>query len=265
MAEELETTIESTEATESNSVEEELNTQLDEIYEKAVPEEEDSDEEPGQQEQPAENVQKPVQTETAKPVEYPHSWGKDLQDTFAKLPPDIQAQIIKREGERERVVQQAFAAQNVARAMEPITRGIKGLQNYFESFTDATGTPLWGNAEAMAKEISDVLRVKQLLCSDPAAGVAAIDQWMKASGLVAPDGQQQDPDRLAMQRRIAQLEQANKQREAQEANYRAQVQQQQAVQQVAGILENYGGTKDDHNRGWNGDTFYDTGVGRMIH
>ena len=236
--------IESTETTEELSAEEELNNELDEIYQNATTEKESETEEKLPDSKANNSVGQPVQTEQPKPNPYPTSWGKDLQGTFEQLPPDIQAQIIKREGERERVVQQAFAAQNVARAMEPITRGIKDLQGYFESFSDATGRPLWGNAEAMAKEISDVLRVKQLLCTDPQAGVQAIDQWLKAAGIVAPDGQQQDTEKLAMQRRIAQLENANKQREAQEANYRAQMQQQQAVQQIAGVLDNFGSSKE---------------------
>lgn len=181
-------------------------------------------------------------------VPYPASWSKDAQELFASLPPGVQEEIAKREQERERVVQQSFAAQHMARAMVPIAQGVKDLEPYFRNFRKPDGQPLWGDTAAIAKEIKEVLETKQLLFSDPKAGMQAIFAWARAAGLnLTPsgdDGQWQNPDVDALRQRLAHLETRDRERAQEEQRQRAEVERQSAVRQIGGLLESLGDAKD---------------------
>jgi hypothetical protein len=48
--------------------------------------------------------------EAAKPIDAPVSWDKDAKELFAQLPPDLQAKVVEREAQRDRVVQSATTA-----------------------------------------------------------------------------------------------------------------------------------------------------------
>lgn len=253
MAEEMEMTTTDTAPAETveaqPSSEEQLDSSLEEIYARHT-EEGDTTEADAQPETDSAkaDVVKPQQEAQAKPADYPKSWGKDMQEMYATLPPEVQAQIAKREEERERVVQQSFNAVQLAKAMSPIAEGVKELEPYFKTFRKADGTPLWGDARAIAQEIKDVLAVKELLFRDPAAGMQAVRSWAEAAGLKFDDnqngGQWQSPEVLALRQRLAQLE-ANEQRRTQnEQQQQAQARQAQAVNAMGNHLESLGSLKD---------------------
>ena len=61
------------------------------------PVEEVAEDEPGEADEPAEEAPK---------IDPPHSWSKDEKDAFAKLPPEHQTIIARRESERDKFVQQ---------------------------------------------------------------------------------------------------------------------------------------------------------------
>lgn len=59
-------------------------------------------EEPSEAEEPATTAEDEAPPEAAEAA--PSSWGKDAQEVFAKLPPEIKAEVVKRETEREAFV-----------------------------------------------------------------------------------------------------------------------------------------------------------------
>lgn len=257
MAEEMEVT--TVDTAPADTVEEQptsaeaLDSSLEEIYARHTDENEaaEADAQPDTDSvNKAKVVKFPQQAEAqAKPANYPQSWGKDMQELYATLPPEVQAKIAKREEERERVVQQSFNAVQMAKAMSPIAEGVKELEPYFKTFRKADGTPLWGDARAIAQEIKDVLAVKDLLFRDPQAGLQAVRSWAEAAGLkfdTAQDsqGQWQSPDVLALRQRLAQLEAKEQRRNMSEQQQLAQARQAQAVNAMGNHLENLGALKD---------------------
>lgn len=227
---------------------ESLNTELEQIYE-AHTSESDAPQQPAPEQQASGQQQAaPDAADAPKPVTAPASWGKDAQQLFAQLPPDLQAQVAKREREREQMMGQAFRAMQQAQALQPVMQGFKDLQPYFQSFRQADGSPLWGNPAAMMKEISDVLAVKSLLFRDPQAGLQAVMQWAQQAGLdLAPsaDGQQMDPEALKLRQRLAQLEQDSQRRDAAERERQEAAQRQDAVQRVAYSLNDFAQAKGE--------------------
>lgn len=187
---------------------------------------------------------KPTEQPADEVIPVPNTWGKDSQQLFSQLPKEIKQQIVKREQEREAVVRESFSARRFAQAMTPIAGALQDLEPYFKSFQKPDGQPLWGDAQAMAKEIKDVLAVKQLLLSDPAAGLHVVTQWARAAGLQLPE-EMPDTNALNMRVRLAQLEQQEKQRAIAMQQQQQQQQQQQFVNNLAGGINNLGAAKDE--------------------
>lgn len=237
------------EADNGPSAEESLNAELDEIYTAHTAEETPAQQTdaPKQASTPDAQQQAQQTPETPQTVAAPVSWGKDAQQLFAQLPPQLQEQVAKRETEREQAVGRAFQAMQQVQALQPVMQGFKDLQPYFQSFRQADGSPLWGNPQAMMKEISDVLAVKSLLFRDPQAGLQAVMQWAQQAGLhLAPsDGQQADPQMLALRQRLAQLEQDNQRRDNAERERQATAQRQEAIVSVANGLNDFAQAKNE--------------------
>ncbi len=185
----------------------------------------------------------------AEEIPAPHTWGKDTQELFKQLSPDLQKQIVKRETERENVVRQAFGAMNFAKNFAPMGQALSELEGYFRSFAKPDGQPLWGDIEAMAKEIKDVLAVKQLLLRDPQAGLHVVQQWAQRAGWKPQEGEEKpDPNTLDMRARLAQLEQQDVQRRAQAVQMAQQQRQQQAVGMIANHIQGLGDSKNDQGQ-----------------
>ena len=243
---EMESTVEpETVESEGPSAEESLNAELDEIYNAHTEEASDTaTEAPKTVSNVTEQTTPPQE---APKVNAPASWGKDSQQLFAQLPVELQEQVAKRETEREQAIGRAFQAMQQVEVMKPVMQGFKELQPYFQSFRQADGSPLWGNPAAMMKEISDVLAVKQLILKDPQAGLQAVAQWAQAAGLnLNPaEGQQVDPQVLALRQRLAQLEQDNQRRDASERERQANAQRQEAIVSVANGLNDFAQAKNE--------------------
>lgn len=231
--------------TEGPSAEENLNAELDEIYASHT---EEGD---ATQTVAPEKVGTPEQAQPepeAQAIPAPATWGKNSQELFNQLPRELKEQVAKRETEREQVLGRAFNAMQTVETLRPVMQGFKELQPYFQAFRGADGSPLWGNPQAMMKEISDVLSVKSLIMRDPQAGLQAVLSWAQAAGLnLAPsdDGQQVDPQVMALRQRLAQLEQDNQRRDSAERERQAETQRQEAVQRVAYGLNDFAQAKDD--------------------
>ena len=241
---ELESTVAEPETAEADgpSAEETLNTELDEIY-SAHTEEGDAPREvaPETASAPAAD---PAPVDAPK-VTAPASWGKDSQQLFAQLPVELQEQVAKRETEREQAIGQAFRAMQTVQAMQPVMQGFQELRPYFQAFRQPDGSPLWGNPQAMMKEISDVLAVKSLILKDPQAGLQAVLQWAQAAGLDLSSQEGADPQVVALRQRLAQLEQDNQRRDTAERERAADMQRREAVQQVAVGLNEYAQAKNE--------------------
>lgn len=264
--EDLESTVAEPETVETDgpSAEETLNTELDEIY-SAHTEEGDAPREvaPETASAPAAD---PAPVDAPK-VTAPASWGKDSQQLFAQLPVELQEQVAKRETEREQAIGQAFRAMQTVQAMQPVMQGFQELRPYFQAFRQPDGSPLWGNAQAMMKEISDVLAVKSLILKDPQAGLQAVLQWAQAAGLDLAQGDQKaDPQVVALRQRLAQLEQDNQRRDTAERERLADMQRREAVQQVAVGLNDYAQAKGEDGQPLYPHLFGDHGgeVGEMM-
>ena len=185
--------------------------------------------------------------ETPQAVAVPATWGKDAQQLFAQLSPELQAEIAKRETEREREVGKVVAEREAMKqAMRPVVEGFQGLQGYFQAFQGPDGKALWGNPQAMMKEIGDVLAVKALMLQNPQAGLQAVLQWAQQAGLdLSGEGKQAaDPEVLKMRQQIARLEADNQRRATAEQEQQAYAQRQEAIQRVAVGLSEYAEAKD---------------------
>ena len=231
--------------TEGPSAEESLNAELDEIYASHT------DEGDATQTVAPEKVGTPEQARPepeAQAIPAPATWGKNSQELFNQLPRELKEQVAKRETEREQVLGRAFNAMQMMQNMQPVMQGFKELQPYFQAFRGSDGNPLWGNPQAMMKEISDVLNVKSLIMRDPQAGLQAVLSWAQAAGLnLAPseDGQQVDPQVMALRQRLAQLEQDNQRRDASERERQANAQRQEAIVSVANGLNDFAQAKNE--------------------
>jgi len=231
--------------TEGPSAEESLNAELDEIYASHT------DEGDATQTVAPEKVGTPEQAQPepeAQAIPAPATWGKNSQELFNQLPRELKEQVAKRETEREQVLGRAFNAMQMMQNMQPVMQGFKELQPYFQAFRGADGSPLWGNPAAMMKEISDVLNVKSLIMRDPQAGLQAVLSWAQAAGLnLAPseDGQQVDPQVMALRQRLAQLEQDNQRRDNAERERQATAQRQEAIVSVANGLNDFAQAKNE--------------------
>jgi len=242
---EMESTVAEPETVESEgpSAEENLNAELDDIYASHTSEDAAPQDAPKEASNPVEQPSEQVET-----IPAPATWGKDTQQLFAQLPVELQKQIAKRETEREQVLGRAFNAMQMMQNMQPVMQGFKELQPYFQSFRGSDGNPLWGNPAAMMKEISDVLNVKSLIMRDPQAGLQAVLSWAQAAGLnlaSSDDGQQVDPQVMALRQRLAQLEQDNQRRDSAERERQAETQRQEAVQRVAYGLNDFAQAKNE--------------------
>ena len=237
--------------TEGPSAEESLSAELEQIYDAHTGENEAAPqpEAPAQPQASTPDAQQQPAPEPVQPVAAPASWGKDAQAVFSQLPAPLQAEVAKRETERERVVQQAFQErqqmQQARQALEPVVQGFNDLSPYFNTFRKADGSPMWGDQRAMMQEIKDVLATKQLLFRDPKAGLQAILTWAQQAGLNldGSEGQQIDPETLRLRQRLAQLEQDNQRRDTAERERQAETQRQEAVQRVAYGLNDFAQAK----------------------
>jgi len=231
--------------TEGPSAEETLNAELDEIYATHT---EEGD---ATQTVAPEKVGTPEQAQPepeAQAIPAPATWGKNSQELFNQLPRELKEQVAKRETEREQVLGRAFNAMQTVETLRPVMQGFKELQPYFQAFRGTDGNPLWGNPAAMMKEISDVLNVKSLIMRDPQAGLQAVLNWAQAAGLnltPSDDGQQVDPQVMALRQRLAQLEQDNQRRDSAERERQAETQRQEAVQRVAYGLNDFANAKGE--------------------
>ena len=249
---EMESTVAEPETVESEgpSAEETLNAELDQIYEEHTSEGEVAPKDAPVQASTPENAQ--PTPEEVKPIAAPASWGKDAQTIFSQLPTALQAEVAKRETERERAIGQAFQmrqqVEQAKQVLEPVMQGFNDLSPYFNTFRKADGSPMWGDQRAMMQEIKDVLATKQLLFRDPKAGLQAVMDWMRSAGLNLDgiDSQTQiDPETARLRQRLAQLEQDNQRRDSAERERQAETQRQEAVQRVAYGLNDFAQAKDD--------------------
>lgn len=248
---EMESTVAEPEVTETDgpSAEETLSAELDQIYEEHTSEGEVAPKDAPVQASTPENAQ--PTPEEVKPIAAPASWGKDAQTIFSQLPPALQAEVAKRETERERAIGQAFQmrqqVEQAKQVLEPVFQGFNDLSPYFNTFRKADGSPMWGDQRAMMQEIKDVLATKQLLFRDPKAGLQAILSWAQQAGLNldGSEGQQIDPETLRLRQRLAQLEQDNQRRDANERERQANAQRQEAIVSVANGLNDFAQAKGE--------------------
>lgn len=226
------------------SAEEELTAELDNIYMAHTDEEGQAGAEAPLPD--AKPVEAPVEEKPAA-VAAPVTWGNEAKELFAQLPQELQAQVAKRETEREQAVNRAMQEREAMKqAMRPVVEGFQGLQGYFQAFHGPDGKALWGNPQAMMREISDVLAVKALMLQNPQAGLQAVLQWAQAAGLdLSGEGKQAaDPEVLKMRQQIARLEADNQRRATAEQEQAAYAQRQEAIQRVAVGLSEYAEAKD---------------------
>ena len=243
-----------------------LAAELDEIY--AAHEEGDADGQARNAEALPDAKPEPAQAENLPPMAAPATWDKAAKEAWEQLPRALQEQVAKRETDRERAVHQVLKEKaTLMQGMRPILEGFNGLQEYFTSFRGSDGAPLWGNPQAMMKEISDVLATKSLLMRDPQAGLQAILQWAQAAGLdLSGEGKGADPEVLRMRQKIAALEADSHRRNAAEREQRAYAQQREAVAQIAHGLNDFAQAKDDAGQARYPHLFGDSGeqVGELM-
>lgn len=216
-----------------------LDAELDKIYEGQA------NEAPApEQSQAAEQPQTPPEED----VPYPTTWSKENQELFKTLPLETKKQIAKREQEREAVVRESFAARRFAQAITPVARALGECEEYFKTFCQENGQPLWGNAEAMAREIKTVLNAKMMLAKDPAAALHIMRQWATQNTGWQPSESDEDSEALTLRARLAQMEQAEQTRLHQQQAYQQQMQQQQAYNALANHVNALGNSTDENGK-----------------
>lgn len=137
------------------------------------------------------------------PVEMPASWSKDQAEKWSAIPPDVQAVIAEREGERDRAVNQKF--QEAANA-----------KNAFQAELAEANA----NRDAYAEAIDTVLSLAKPVKPDPRAYGAGTGNYNREAydlASVEYEQQQQLVDNLTKQRQAIvaqQSEEASRQQKA---------------------------------------------------
>ncbi len=164
------------------------------------------------------------------PYELPKSWGKDYQEAWGKLPRDLQAQVTKREGERDLEVRRAHASRDQAAAA---VQSIAKVLEPHKSLMDALGTK---PNDVIAAVLSDA-RVAYTGSREEKIGL--VGRILQTTGLSLQDltGDQESSNTSQVRGSSAELASAN----ARLAEMQAQLDEmrRQADQRVASIQDNW--------------------------
>ncbi len=162
------------------------------------------------------------------PYEMPKSWGKDFQEAWGKLPRDLQAQVTKRENDRDVEVRRAQASRDqAAAAVQSIAKVIEP----HKSLMDALGAK---PNDVIAAVLSDA-RVAYTGSRDEKIGL--VSRILQTTGLSLQDltGEQESSNNSPVRGSSAELASAN----ARLAEMQAQLDEmrRQADQRVASIQD----------------------------
>lgn len=166
-----------------------------------------------------------VQPDAVKPVEPPHSWRKEAQEAFAKLPADVQQILAQHEAERDKGInaklQEASAARQTVEAFDKI------VQPYLPLIRAEGGTPLGA--------VQDLLNTAYQIRQNPAQTIARLaHQYGVDLSELANTAIQQpkvSPELAETRQRLQQLESF--------IQRGAQQQQQQTLQQANSEIEQF--------------------------
>jgi hypothetical protein len=175
-----------------------------------------------------------VNTPEMEPIETPNSWSGESKQAFAKLPKDLQQEVIRREKETQsiltRTTQEKAGLENTFKKLD------EKLTPYAQDIKDSGLSP--------EEYLAEVCAGQRILSSNPRAGIL---QLMQNEGITVQDllngnqGQQSiNPDLQRLQREIAET------RNAFEADKKAQAQaiHEEQTQNLLIEAQNFIDTKD---------------------